>query len=80
MGDDYFTSNEVSVAVGTTVVWQIDAGEAQHDVMAIGGSFASISPMARGLPFSYTFSKAGEYAYVCTFHVAQGMTGKVIVR
>ena len=80
MGDNYFTPDPVTVAVGTTVVWQIDAGDGSHDVKAVGGSFTSNSPMARGAPFSFTFTQPGEYAYVCTFHIPEGMTGKIIVK
>lgn len=80
MGDNLFTPDEVTVAVGATVVWQIDAGENPHDVIASDGSFRSSSPMARGISFSYTFTKVGEYAYLCTFHIVEHMVGKVIVR
>lgn len=80
MGDNFFTPSEVTVAVGATVVWQIDAGESPHDVIATGGFFSSISPMARGIPFSFAFTTAGVYDYVCTFHINEGMTGKIIVK
>jgi plastocyanin len=30
--------------------------------------------------FMYTFTKPGEYSYVCSFHIPEGMTGKIIVR
>jgi len=36
--------------------------------------------MNRGDVFSYTFVKAGEYAYACSFHTVEHMTGKVIVK
>ncbi len=78
--DNSFAPDEVTVAVGTTVVWQITQGENPHDVVASDGSFNSNSPMARGGTFSYTFTKAGEYAYVCSFHVVEHMSGKVIVK
>ncbi len=80
IGDNFFAPDEVTVAVGTTVVWQIDAGENPHDVISSDGSFRSSSPMNRGDVFSYTFVKAGEYAYACSFHTVEHMTGKVIVK
>ncbi len=80
IGDNFFAPDEVTVAVGTTVVWQIDVGENPHDVVASDGSFHSSSPMNRGDAFSYTFTKAGEYAYVCSFHIVEHMTGKVVVK
>jgi len=80
IGDNFFAPDEVTVAVGTTVMWQIDAGENPHDVVAADGSFRSSSPMNRGDVFSYTFVKAGEYAYACSFHIVERMSGKVIVK
>jgi plastocyanin len=80
IGDNFFAPDEVTVAVGTTVAWRIDAGENPHDVIASDGSFRSSSPMNRGDTFSYTFVKAGEYMYVCSFHIVEHMMGKVIVK
>lgn len=80
IGDNFFAPDEVTVTVGTTVAWQIDVGENPHDVIASDGSFRSSSPMNRGDTFSYTFTKAGEYGYVCSFHIVEHMTGKVIVK
>ncbi len=80
MGDNFFAPDEVTVAIGGTVVWQIIAGDAQHDVVALDGSFHSNSPMNRGDTFSVTFAQAGEYAYLCTFHKVEHMIGKVIVK
>lgn len=80
MFDNSFTPDEITVAVGTTVMWQISQGENPHDVIASDGSFNSSSPMSRGDTFSYTFTKAGEFAYFCSFHVAEHMSGKVIVK
>ncbi len=80
IGDNFFAPKEVTVAVGTTVVWQISQGENLHDVVASDGSFNSNSPMNRGDTFTYTFTKAGEYAYLCSFHIVEQMIGKVIVK
>jgi len=80
MGDNYFAPDEVTVAVGATVTWEIVAGDAKHDVVAVDGSFHSSSPMNRGDIFSVTFTKAGEYAYICSFHIVEHMMGKVIVK
>ncbi len=80
IGDNFFAPDEVTVAVGATVTWQITQGDALHDVVASDGSFRSSSPMNRGGTFSYTFVKAGEYAYVCSFHIVEHMVGKVIVK
>ena len=80
MGDNFYSPDEITVAVGATVTWQITQGDANHDVVAADGSFRSNSPMGRGDLFSYTFTKAGEFAYMCSFHIAEHMVGKVLVK
>jgi plastocyanin len=80
MGDNFFAPDDITVAVGATVVWEIISGDARHDVVASDGSFRSNSPMNRGDTFSYTFTQAGEYAYICSFHTLEHMVGKVVVR
>ncbi len=77
----FFAPKEVTVAVGTKVVWvTVGSGEQTHDVLAVDGSFRSASPITPGAMFSYTFEKPGEYPYVCSFHIREGMTGKIIVK
>ncbi|MBU6424463.1 MAG: cupredoxin domain-containing protein [Chloroflexota bacterium] len=78
MGDDFFTPEKITVAVGTTVVWE-NAGQEEHDVQARDRSFSS-SPLGPGASFSYTFTKPGAYSYYCSFHVGDGMVGEVDVR
>jgi len=80
IGDNFFGPDEVTVAVGATVVWQITQGDANHDVVASDGSFRSSSPMNRGDTFSYTFTKAGDYVYVCSYHIVEHMMGRVVVK
>jgi plastocyanin len=80
MGDNFYAPDELTVAVGATVTWEIVSGDAKHDVVAADGSFRSNSPMNRGETFSYTFTKAGEYLYTCSFHTVEHMVGKVIVK
>jgi len=80
MGDNFYAPEEITVAVGATVSWEIVSGDAKHDVVSSDGLFRSNSPMNRGDIFSFTFSKAGEYAYICSFHTVEHMTGKVIVK
>ena len=81
LGDDYFAPDEITVAVGGTVTWQISQGENNHDVVSTDALFRSNSPMTRGVDvFSFTFTTPGEYRYVCSYHIPQGMTGKVVVK
>lgn len=81
LGDDYFAPDEITVAVGGSVTWQISQGENNHDVVSTDALFRSNSPMTRGVDvFSFTFTKPGEYRYVCSYHIPQGMIGKVVVK
>jgi plastocyanin len=36
--------------------------------------------MNRGETFSFTFTKSGEYAYICSFHTVEQMTGRIVVK
>lgn len=81
MGDDYFAPDEITVTAGATVTWQISHGENNHDVVSTDSLFRSNSPMTRGVDvFSFTFTTPGEYRYVCSYHIPQGMIGKVVVK
>jgi plastocyanin len=80
MGDNYYAPDVITIAVGGTVTWEIVAGDAKHDIVASDGSFRSNSPMNRGDTFSFTFTKAGEYSYFCSFHTFEQMSGKVVVK
>ncbi|MDE3192633.1 MAG: cupredoxin domain-containing protein [Chloroflexota bacterium] len=78
MAEDFFTPKTITVAAGTTVVWE-NVGEEDHDVQAKDGSFGS-NRLGPGDSFSHTFTKPGTYPYFCTPHVGDGMVGEVDVR
>ena len=81
IGDNFYSPQEITVTVGGTVTWQINTGENNHDVVSVDGLFVSNVPMTRGVDmFTYTFTKAGEYRYLCSFHIPEGMFGKVVVK
>ena len=65
----------ITVPVGTTVVWTNDDTTA-HTVTAADKSFDS-GNMDQGASFSFTFTKAGTFSYVCTYHA--NMKGTVTV-
>ncbi|GLZ41943.1 cupredoxin family copper-binding protein [Actinokineospora sp. NBRC 105648] len=71
-----FTPAALTVAVGTKVTWKF-LDSAKHNVKANDGSFKS-DDLAGGATYSYTFTKAGEFPYICTIH--QYMTATVTVR
>ena len=77
MGDNFFDPSQLTVKVGTTVTWKV-VGQSTHDLAARDGSFVERT-MSFGQTFSFTFTKAGRYAYVCMQHEGDGMVGEVTV-
>jgi plastocyanin len=70
-----FTPATITVTAGTTVSW-INRDDIPHTIASDGKEFKS-KALDTDEKFSYTFSKAGTYAYFCSLHPK--MTGKVIV-
>jgi plastocyanin len=68
-----FSPSELKVKAGDTVTWT-NNDNAPHTVT--GEDFNS-GTLNKGDVFSYTFTRAGTYEYVCNFHSA--MKGKIIV-
>ena len=71
----HFDPADVTVAVGSTVVWH-NKGNQQHSVTADDGSFDS-GLKDPGTDFQRAFPKIGVYSYHCRPH--PWMTGKVHV-
>lgn len=73
-----FSPGALTLPVGTTVTWT-NHDETPHTVVAGDSprSFRSAG-LDTGDRFSFTFGKAGTYAYFCSVHPR--MTGKIIVR
>jgi plastocyanin len=65
-----------TVAVGTTVTW-VNRDDIPHTAVSTDGVFKS-KVMDTDEKFSFTFSKAGTYAYFCSIHPK--MTGTVVVQ
>lgn len=76
-----FSPSEVTISVGTTVRWVVDAGT--HTVTPDNpdqpGAWTGTGNLDSGQSFSYTFSQAGTYDYHCAPHRSQGMTGRIRV-
>lgn len=70
-----FAPKELTVPVGTTVVWT-NRDETPHMVVDRGKSFAS-KGMDTDDSFSFTFAHPGDFSYFCTMHPF--MTGTVHV-
>jgi amicyanin len=69
-----FSPATLTVRVGTTVTWT-NSDSAAHNVS--GGPLHSPA-LNHGASYRHTFTKAGTYHYVCTFH--PWMKGTVIVK
>ena len=65
-----------TVPVGTTVTWT-NRDDIPHTVVSTDGVFKS-KVLDTDEKFSYTFAKAGTFAYFCSIHPK--MTGKIVVQ
>jgi plastocyanin len=73
-----FSPASLSVPAGSTVTWT-NQDSAPHDVKTTSGPAAIHSPMLdKGESWSFTFTTAGSYGYVCTVH--PNMTAGITVR
>ncbi|MFE0258292.1 plastocyanin/azurin family copper-binding protein [Streptomyces sp. NPDC059010] len=73
-----FGPRSLTITVGDTVTWT-NQDTAPHDVKTTSGPASFHSPMLnKGGTWSYTFTTAGTYSYVCTVH--PGMTAQIVVK
>jgi plastocyanin len=70
-------SSTVTIRAGDTVTWE-NRGQVTHNAVADDGSWRS-GNLRPGQSYSRRFDSPGEYAYICSLHTAEEMTGKVIV-
>lgn len=70
------TPAQLTVPVGTTVTWTNHDDE-PHTVAAKDGSFHSPA-LDTNATYSFTFTKAGTYDYICSIHPF--MTASVVVK
>jgi plastocyanin len=73
--DFYFSPASINIEPGTTVTW-VNQGQAPHTATHTGGTFDS-GTLQPGQSYSYTFNRAGTYAYYCQIH--PNMTGTIVV-
>lgn len=79
-----FMPKTLTIKTGDTVEWK-NTGGISHSVEFVGevlpqgvaSSGTGLMPPARS--YSYTFKVPGSYAYICRFHVINGMIGKIVV-
>jgi amicyanin len=75
ISDFKFNPATLTVPVGTTVTWT-NKDEEPHTIAAKEGSFHSPG-MDTNATYSFTFTTAGSYDYICSIHPF--MTGTVVV-
>lgn len=82
MRDTFFEPKDITVPVGTTVVWS-NQGQLPHTATSETGVFDSGSSQDRwlrpGQTFQFTFNQPGTFSYFCVVHRALGMAGTVTV-
>ncbi|MFI9503469.1 cupredoxin family copper-binding protein [Nocardia sp. NPDC052566] len=61
-----FAPPALTVRAGATVTWT-NRDEEPHNVVAKDGGFRSPT-MGSGATFTFTFTKAGSYEYICAIH------------
>jgi plastocyanin len=71
-----FGPQALTVAVGATVRWT-NRDDIPHSVVSAEGAFKS-KALDTDETYSFTFAKAGTYAYFCGLHPK--MTGKIVVQ
>jgi plastocyanin len=63
-----FSPAALTVKVGTTVTWTNADGDAHTVTSQDPGGPLQSAALATGQSYSYTFTKPGTYAYLCTIH------------
>jgi plastocyanin len=76
MDHNTFIPGEITVVPGTTVTW-VNNEMMPHTVVDQNKAFRS-KTLAKDARFSFTFTTAGDYDYLCSIH--PNMKGKVIVK
>jgi len=74
-GDNFFSPSSITVHVGDTITWTND-GALPHTTTAADAWDSDI--LMPGEQFSYTFTTAGTFNYLCAVHPTL-MTGAVVV-
>lgn len=76
---DHFEPADVTVPVGTSVLFRVEAGHHTVDFEDVAGvSSPHQDNLAPGTEVEVTFAEAGTFRYYCQYHLP-GMTGTVTV-
>ncbi len=94
MTDDMkFIPENPTIAVGDTVIWVNEgslphtttdkpgmAAVAEHNVLPAGADPWDSGLLSKGEKYSQVFTVRGAYTYLCIFHEAAGMIGRLTVK
>jgi plastocyanin len=72
-----FSPSNVTIAVGDSV--QVDNTDTTHHTFTDSPVFDS-GDVGPGGTYTYRFTKAGTFSFVCTYHSSAGMRGTVTVQ
>jgi plastocyanin len=76
LGDNFFSPSKVTVTAGTVVTFKW-TGSNTHNVTVLKGPEKFTAPNQSDGTYDRTFTKAGTYKIVCTFHPGMDLTLKV---
>lgn len=76
--DNRFAPTSITVRAGTTIKW-LNRGQNIHTTTSLDGLWDSPG-LEHRQSFSFTFTKPGEYRYLCRQHLLNGMVGTIIVK
>lgn len=63
-----YSPNPLNIAAGDSVTWT-NTDSVGHDITVTGGPASFQSPLlSKGQSWSYTFTTAGSYSYICSVH------------
>src|ERR1043166_8233258 len=79
MLDFSFSPKTKTVNVGDTVTW-VNTGISHHTATATDGGGFNSGTLSKNQSFSFTFTKAGSFSYICELHQSRGMTGAITVQ
>lgn len=73
-----FSPHRLTIKRGTTVKWTFEDQDTPHNVRSRGSKKFTGSQTKQSGSYSFRFTKAGTYNYVCTIHL--NMKGKIVVK
>jgi plastocyanin len=77
MFDNFFEPAELTVGIGTTVVFD-NVGRVAHNAIDVDGTWATPDLVDAGAQASITFEEPGTYTYYCSLHAPSDASGGMV--